>query len=132
MAFSHRDHRARRELRRLYVIFGVTVGALTAVALAIPYTTVRLLAVVGLAATGVVYLLSVDHLTGKYAQDLASVRSGTASSGELRAEVFHEVGFERGRYSDWSPSPNRRPPEPGENPASPMEPERSDPPSAGP
>ncbi len=131
MAYTHRDHRARRELRRLYIIFGVAVGALTAVALVVPFTTVRFLAVVGLAATGVAYLVSVDHLTGQYERDLAEVRSGAASSGELRAEVFHEVGFERNRYRDWTPSPNRRPPEPGEG-APPMEPERSDPPSTGP
>lgn len=132
MAFSHRDHRARRDLRSLYVGFGITIGLLVVLALVVPIVFIRFLAVLGLAVAGIAYLLAADRLTGQYERDLASVRSGTASSGELRAEVYHEVGFERSRYDDWRPSPHRRPPEPGEGAPPPTEPERSGPPSTGP
>lgn len=140
MTFSHRDHRARRDLRQLYFGFGAGVAALTAVATFFPSTMVRFLAVVGLAAVGLVYLAAVDRLTGTYLRDLAAVRSGEPISGAVRAEVDHEVGFERGREDDWTPSPHRRRPDIGPTSTSPevpgrepeaTEPPRSDRPSTG-
>jgi hypothetical protein len=110
MAFSHRDHRARRELRQLYLAFGSCVGALALVAIAFPNGLVRLVAVAGLGMTGIVYLVLVERLTGTYRRDLTAVRTGQPVSGSVRAEVYHEVGFERDRDDDWIPSPHHRPP----------------------
>jgi hypothetical protein len=116
------------------------VGALTVVAVLFPSTTARLLAVAGLAFVGAAYVLAADRLAEGYLRDLAAVRGGQPVSGEIRAEVYHEVGFERNREADWSPSPSRRHPVmPGE--PSPTEgpetgsaakvPARSGPPSGG-
>jgi hypothetical protein len=117
MSFSHRDHRARRDLRHLYLGFGVSVGVLTAVAVLFPNETIRLLAVGALAVAGAAYVMAVDRLTETYQRDLAAVRAGRPVSGSVRAEVYHEVGFERDREDDWTPSPlHRHPavaPEPG-------------------
>jgi hypothetical protein len=108
MAFSHRDHRARRELRRLYLVFGGVLGVLALIAILFPDNTVRILAVVGLALAGTAYVLSVDRLSERYQRDLAACRSGTPISGSIRAEVYHEIGFERDRVDDWTPSPHTR------------------------
>jgi hypothetical protein len=122
MAFSHRDHRARRELRHLYITFGASVGALTVIAILFPFETVRLVAVAGLAVAGLLYVVAVDRLSDRYRLDLTAVRGGQAVSGEVRAEVYHEVGFERDREDDWMPSPSHRrphtesPPPPPESP----------------
>ncbi len=140
MAFSHRDHRARRELRHLYVGFGATVGLLAIVATLFPDVTVRLLAVGGLAAAGAVYVMAAERLSENYRRDLAAVRSGTPVSGSVRAEVYNEVGFETDREDDWTPSPHHRPPSvapEGPRAVSPSgtvpstSPTRSDPPSTG-
>ncbi len=140
MAFSHRDHRARRDLRRLYVAFAATVGALALVAYFFPVEPVRLLAVGSLVVAGILYLVAVDRLSAQYQRDLAAVRGGQPVSGSVRAEVYHEVGFERDREDDWTPSPSHRQPHaaaepqtpasPGGNPP-PTLPARSDPPSGG-
>jgi hypothetical protein len=111
MGFSHRDHRARRELRELYLGFGASVGALSFLAIVFPNVTVRLLAVAGLAVAGTVYLVAVDRLSDRYRRDLTAVRAGEPISGSVRAEVYDEVGFERDREDDWSPSPLRRHPD---------------------
>jgi len=138
MAYSHRDHRARRELRQLYLGFAAGVGVLAGLAILVPNETVRLLAVGGLVAAGAVYVFAVDRLTERYQRDLAAVRAGEPVSGEVRAEVYDEVGFERDRADDWTPSPHRRlseaaaePPAPGEEEDGPSStgPARSDPPS---
>jgi hypothetical protein len=110
MAFSHRDHRVRRELRHLYLTFGASVGALTAIAILFPLVTVRILAVGGLAIAGLLYVVAVDRLSDRYRRDLTAVRAGQPVSGEVRAEVYHEVGFERDREDDWAPSPSHRRP----------------------
>lgn len=110
MAYSHRDHRARRELRQLYLGFGVWIGVLVAVAILFPNDTIRILAVLGLAGAGAAYVLAVDRLSERYRRDLSSVRAGEPTSGSVRAEVYHEVGFERDREDDWTPSPHHRPP----------------------
>ncbi|HLY77387.1 MAG TPA: hypothetical protein VKT21_05840 [Thermoplasmata archaeon] len=110
MAFSHRDHRARRELRQLYLALGAGIGVLTLIAILFPNTTVRLLAIGGLAVAGAAYVIAVDRLTEGYLRDLSSVRSGEPISGEVRAEVYHEVGFERDREDDRTPSPHHRRP----------------------
>lgn len=110
MAFSHRDHRARRELRQLYLGFAVVVGVLTVVAILFPNVTIRLLAVAGLAVTAGAYVVAADRLTEVYRRDLTAVRAGQPVSGEVRAEVYHEVGFERDREGDWKPSPHHRAP----------------------
>lgn len=111
MNFSHRDHRARRELRGLFLGFGATVGLLTLVAVLFPDATVRLSAVGALAVAGGVYVGAVDRLTDRYARDLSAVRTGRPVSGAVRAEIYHEVGFERDREDDWIPSPHHRRPE---------------------
>jgi hypothetical protein len=122
MAFSHRDHRARRELRHLYLLFGASVGGLTVIAILFPLETVRILAVAGLAVAGTLYVLAVDRLSERYRHDLTAVRDGQPVSGEVRAEVYHVVGFERDREDDWAPSPSHRrphteaPPPPSEPP----------------
>lgn len=141
MSFTHRDHRARRELRQLYLGFGAAVGGLTLGAVLLPDGAIRLAAVAGLAAAGVVYLVAVDRLTDGYQRDLIAVRAGGPISGEVRAEVYDEVGFERDRAEDWTPSPSRRHPEvdsdslpsydDAREPAS-TSPARSDPPSDAP
>ncbi|MCI4352819.1 MAG: hypothetical protein L3K14_05460 [Thermoplasmata archaeon] len=110
MAYSHRDHRARRELRGLYLGFGAWVAVLSGFAIVIPNDTIRLLAVFGLAGTGAGYVLAVDRLAERYQRDLATVRAGDPISGAVRAEVSHEVGFERDRDDDWTPSPHHRTP----------------------
>lgn len=110
MTFSHRDHRARRELRHLYLGFGGVVGALALAAYAFPDPVVRLLAVAGLGIAGVAYLVLVERLSETYRRDLSAVRAGQPVSGSVRAEVYHEVGFERDREDDWTPSPHHRPP----------------------
>ena len=111
MSFSHRDHRARRELRHLYGIFGASVGVLTGIAVLFPVETVRLLAVAGLAVAGTLYVVAIDRLSERYRHDLTAVRDGQPVSGEVRAEVYHEVGFERDREDDWTPSPSHRRPQ---------------------
>jgi hypothetical protein len=111
MAFSHRDHRTRRELRHLYLGFGAAVGILALVAILFPNETVRLLAVAGLAAAGAAYVIAADRLSENYRRDLAAVRAGQPVSGSVRAEVYHEVGFEVDREYDWTPSPHHRRPE---------------------
>lgn len=111
MGFSHRDHRARRELRELYLGFGASVGALSFLAILFPNLTVRLLAVAGLAVAGTTYLLAVDRLSDRYRRDLMAVRAGDPISGSVRAEVYDEIGFERDREDDWMPSPLRRHPD---------------------
>jgi hypothetical protein len=140
MAFSHRDHRARRELRRLYVMFGAAVTALAGLAILVPIETVRLLAVAGLAVVGTLYVVSVDRMTSRYRLDLLAVRGGEPISGAVRAEVYHEVGFERDRGDDREPSPSHRsphvqtrayPPGSAEGGRPAMPPPRSDPPSGG-
>ncbi|MGC2288579.1 MAG: hypothetical protein WA688_01805 [Thermoplasmata archaeon] len=140
MAFSHRDHRARRELRQLYLGFGASVGALAFVAVLFPNETVRLFAVGGLAAAGAAYVLSADRLSDRYRRDLMTVRAGEPISGSVRAEVYDEVGFERDREDDWLPSPHHRhpvvapeAPRPGPSAgvAPSTSPARSDPPSNG-
>jgi hypothetical protein len=140
MAFSHRDHRARRELQHLYLVFGAAIGALAVVACFFPDLTVRLLAVLGLGAAGTVYVVSADRLSDRYQRDLAAVRDGQPVSGAIRAEVYHEIGFERDREDDWIPSPHHRPIDvvaevclpvpPGAGP-SPTSVARPDPPSDG-
>ena len=65
MEFSHRDHRARRELRTLYLGFGAAVGVLTAVAILFPNVTIRLLAVAGLAVVGAAYVIGADRLADR-------------------------------------------------------------------
>lgn len=139
MEFSHRDHRARRELRTLYLGFGAAVGVLTAVAILFPNVTIRLLAVAGLAVVGAAYVIGADRLADRYWRDLSAVRAGQPVSGEVRAEIYHEIGFERDREDDWMPSPSRHP-DVGSDPAAPdvaekgppvMLPVRSDPPSDG-
>lgn len=141
MAFSHRDHRARRELRQLYIGFAIAVGGLAAIAILLPNETVRLLAVAGLAAAGAAYVIAADRLAEGYQRDLAAVRAGAPISGAVRAEVYDEVGFERDRGDDWTPSPHRRHPEVESDATGPDAPEdadiptssaRSDPPSGGP
>jgi hypothetical protein len=135
MSFSHRDHRLRRELRRLYLGFAVAVGVLAAAALLVPESTLRILAVVGLVAVAGAYVVAVDRLTDTYRRDLAAARAGTPISGAVRAEIFHEIGFERDREDDWEPSPHHRSPvvpkEPGAPDREPTSPERSGPPSGG-
>jgi hypothetical protein len=140
MTFSHRDHRARRELRHLYISFGVAVGALSLVAISFPLGMVRLLAVVGLAVSGTLYVVAVDRLSDRYRQDLSAVRGGEPVSGAVRAEVYHEIGFEVNRGDDWTPSPHHRrrqgesPPPSPETPGGasvPTPSPRSDPPSDG-
>lgn len=140
MEFSHRDHRVRRELRRLYVALGASVGALSLVAYFFPYESVRLLAVVGLVVAGILYVMGVDRSSALYQRDLAAVRGGQPISGSVRAEVYHEVGFDRNRDDDREPSPSHRQPraafEPtalGPSSGSPTStrPARSDPPSDG-
>jgi hypothetical protein len=111
MGFSHRDHRARRELRELYLGLGASVGALSFLAIAFPNLTVRLLAVVGLGVAGTMYLVAVDRLSDRYRRDLTAVRAGAPISGSVRAEVYDEIGFERDREDDWTPSPLRRRPD---------------------
>ena len=122
MTFSHRDHRVRRELRHLYITFGAVIGALTVVAILFPLETVRLLAVAGLAVAGTLYVLAVDRLSDRYRHDLAAVRDGAPVSGAVRAEVYHEVGFERDRQDDWAPSPSHRRPHPDSPPPPPETP----------
>jgi hypothetical protein len=138
MGFSHRDHRARRELRELYLGFGASVGALSFLAILFPNLMVRLLAVAGLAVAGTVYLLAVDRLSDRYQRDLVAVRAGDPISGEVRAEVYDEIGFERDREDDWMPSPHRRHTEAARDPLWPQDSDssslstssaRSDPPS---
>jgi hypothetical protein len=140
MTFSHRDHRARRELRHLYLGFAGAIGVLAAIAIVFPNVTVRLLAVGGLAVAGAVYIMAVDRLSAAYQRDLAAVRAGRPVSGSVRAEVYHEVGFERNREDDWLPSPNYRRPDIGSEPprlespgggAAATSALRSDPPSDG-
>jgi hypothetical protein len=140
MGFSHRDHRARRELRELYLGFGASLAALSFLAIVFPNVTVRLLAVAGLAVAGTIYLVAVDRLSDRYRRDLTAVRAGAPISGSVRAEVYDEVGFERDREDDWTPSPLRRlrevthePPGPSgpEGTASPTSSPRSDLPSNG-
>jgi len=140
MAYSHRDHRARRELRQLYLGFGASVGVLALVAILLPNETVRLLAVAGLAVAGIAYVIAVDRLSEQYQRDLAAVRAGRPISGSVRAEVYDEVGFERDREDDWIPSPHRRHPDvatEAPRPGAPSDgststpPARSDPPSDG-
>jgi hypothetical protein len=108
MGFSHRDHRARRELRHLYIGFGAVVGALSLVAILYPNETIRFLAIGGLVAAGAAYVMAVDRLSERYQRDLAAVRAGQPVSGSVRAEVYHEVGFESDREDDWTPSPHQR------------------------
>lgn len=124
----------------MYLGFGGAVGVLTAIAVLFPNTLVRLLAVAGLAGVGAAYVIAVDRLADRYQHDLAAVRSGQPVSGEVRAEVFHEIGFERDREDDWQPSPARRRPsveevpsrsEPPDEETSAMSSTRSGPPSAG-
>lgn len=138
MAFSHRDHRARRELRHLYIGFGSVVAGLALVAVAVPSSTIRILAVIALGIAGALYVVQVERMNDRYRRDLIAVRSGADVSGSVRAEVYHEVGFERDREDDWTPSPHHRTPTTIPGPAGP-EPtsprptpgEHSDPPSDG-
>jgi hypothetical protein len=119
MGFSHRDHRARRELRELYLGFGASLGALSFLAIVFPNVMVRQLAVVGLAVAGTLYVVAVDRLSDRYRRDLTAVRAGAPISGSVRAEVYDEIGFERDREDDWRPSPLRRRPELGREPPGP-------------
>ena len=86
------------------------MAVLAGFAILFPNDTVRLLAVLGLAGTGAAYVLAVERLTLRYARDLSTVRAGEPISGSVRAEVFHEVGFERDRGDDRTPSPHHRTP----------------------
>lgn len=113
MSYSHRDHRARRELRQLYFGFGAWIGVLAGIAVLFPNDTVRLVAVLGLAGAGAGYVTAVDRLAVRYERDLLTVRAGEEVSGAVRAEVIHEVGFERDRGDDWTPSPHHRAPSVG-------------------
>lgn len=124
----------------MYVGFGAGIAALTAVATFFQSTLIRFLAIVGLVAVGLLYLVAVDRLNGTYLRDLAAVRSGQPISGSVRAEVGHEVGFERDRDDDWTRSPHYRRPDIGPEPprsefsdpgAVPRESQRSDRPSNG-
>jgi len=108
MAYSHRDRRAHRDVRR---DFGLVVGAgltLAVLTMVVPWTALAVGALAGMAALGAGYLLRADRLLEEYARDLQRVRAGTERSGFLRAEVESEVGLERQIVRPSATSPHRR------------------------
>ncbi len=110
MTFSHRDHRFQRDLTRVSVGLAVAAAPLIAGVELLPSAGLRLLALVGLGAAGAAYIGAAESLIGAYHRDLTAVKAGTESSGLVRAEVYHEIGLERGRRDAWGPSPQHRRP----------------------
>ncbi len=108
MSYSHRDHRALRELGTGTGLFVGATVALVAIALAVPHGATAPLAVAALAVLGGVFLFWADHLTDTYARDLARVREGADAPPRLRAEVGSDVGFDREGSGRPRPSPHRR------------------------
>ena len=108
MSYSHRDHRALRDLGTGAVLFVGATAALIGVALAFPREALALVAVGALALLGAAFLLWADRLTETYARDLARVREGAGAPPLLRVEVASDVGFDRAGPRPPRPSPHRR------------------------
>jgi len=108
MAYSHRDRRAHRDVRRDFEIVLGAVLALGVLVLVAPWSIVSIAALVALAGLGAIAMWRADRLFGTYARDLAAVRAGSEPSGFLRAEVASEVGLERRIVHPSAGSPHRR------------------------
>jgi len=106
--YTHRDRRAHRDVgRAFWTVVGVSVG-LTGLAMVIPVTIVGILAVLGLAVLGSVYLGWSDRMIAGYARDLHGALEGTMTDGFVRAETVTVVGLDRGSDSPRSLSPHSR------------------------
>jgi hypothetical protein len=108
--YSHRDHRAHRDVGRGFSTLAAAVLALTAVALGVPYAVVGLAAVVGLGVVGVGYLAWSERMLARYSSDLRLSRDRTRTDGFLRAEMANPVGLPRvaGGGAPLSPHARRR------------------------
>ncbi|MGA8275387.1 MAG: hypothetical protein WB852_03715 [Thermoplasmata archaeon] len=114
MKFSHRDHRVDARIERSFWLMLALAGTLGVVAFLAPWPVVDLVALLGLAALGGVYVLRSERKVSEYMGDLRSVRGGGDVSGLLRVEVSNEVGRERPVGLPTRRSPNARsPPGPG-------------------
>ncbi len=108
MSYSHRDHRALRELWTGAGAFLTATLVLIALALAFPSGAAPLVVLGALAGAGAIFLGWADWLTDTYAGDLARVREGADAPSRLRAEVGSDIGFDRERYDRGHPSPHHR------------------------
>ena len=109
--YSHRDHRAHREVdRALWTVVGLS-GGLVGLAMAVPVPFVGIVAVVGLAVLGLAYLGWSDRMLGQYASDLRHTQEPSTAHGFARAEASSRVQLDRDaeRYRSASPHVRRRP-----------------------
>jgi hypothetical protein len=110
MKFSHRDHRVDASVERSFWLILALAGTLGVVAFLAPWPVVDLVALLGLAVLGGVYVLRSERKVSEYVGDLRSVRGGGDVSGWLRVEVSNEVGRERPVGLPTRRSPNTRGP----------------------
>lgn len=109
-AYSHRDRRTHRDVRRALWTVVAAVVLLAGFGLEVPIPFAGLASVVALGALGAVYLGWSEGMLASYSDDLRLAREGRESDGFTRAEVGSPVGFERdvGRPTAASPHARRR------------------------
>jgi len=109
-AYSHRDRRAHRDVRRALWTMVAGVAALAGVGFEVRVPFLGLASVVALGVLGAAYLGWSEGMLSSYSNDLRLAREGRETDGFIRAEVGSPVGFERevGRPTAVSPHARRR------------------------
>jgi hypothetical protein len=104
----HRDRRAHRELYELALALGLPAAGLFALTRFAPFRWLQVVGLVGLSATGALFVWRAERLVATYEADLSVGTAGDSSSGVLRAEVGTIVGLDRPVGSPRSRSPHYR------------------------
>ena len=106
--YSHRDHRAYRDVFRLLATAVVATVALLALASVVGSALLGLASLLALVALGLASLAASERLVDRYVRDLRAVAIGGGVSGRLRVEVRSRVGLTTDRRRAGPPSPNVR------------------------